>query len=98
MDNTIHTNTNIVLDKKIEDSYVYNKNLHNFKAPQELTVEITLNEYRELVSIKTAHDYEICKINREKSDLTVELEKLRRQYEELKDKYLTTQMGGDDEQ
>ena len=95
MDNTINTNANIVLDKKIEDSYVYNKNLHNFKAPQELTVEITLNEYRELVTIKTAHDYEMIRVNREKSDLSDQLNELKRQYEELKDKYLAVQMGGD---
>lgn len=95
MDNTINTNANIVLDRKLEDPYYYDDRLDNFKAPHELTVEITLREYRRLTAIKAVHDYEICRINREKSDLSDQLNELKRQYEELKDKYLAVQMGGD---
>ena len=45
MENT--TTMNSVLEEKMD---AYSKNLDNFTAPQELTVTITLNEYRHLVS------------------------------------------------
>lgn len=98
MDNTINTNANIVLDKKLEDGYLYDDRLDNYKAPQELTVEITLREYRNLVSAKGKHDHELSIVIREKSDLSDQLNELKKQYDELKDKYLAAQMGNHDEQ
>ena len=95
MDNTINTNANIVLDKKIKDEYYYDDRLDNFKAPHELTVEITLREYRRLTATKAVHDYEMSKALKDKHDLNDQLKELQRQYNELKNKYLAVQMGGD---
>lgn len=44
MENT--NNTNIVLEKKLDE---YGTNFKDFVAPHELTVTITLSEYRDLV-------------------------------------------------
>lgn len=93
MDNTINTNTNIVLDKKFEDAYYYDNRLDNFKAPHELTVEITLREYRHLIATKAAHDGEMSKARKDTHDLNDQLKELQRQYNELKNKFLATQIG-----
>lgn len=97
MDNTINTNANIVLDKKFEDGYLYDDRLDNFKAPQELTVEITLREYKRLIATKAVHDYEMSKALKDTHDLNDQLKELQRQYNELKDKFLATQIGDHDD-
>lgn len=70
-----------LVEKKI-DGYSVEDN--NFSIPSELTVTITLNEYRELVSAKATRDHEISKANRDKyerenkiTELTSEIGKLK---------------------
>lgn len=41
-----NTNLNVILKEKFDS---YSNNFNNYVAPSELTVTITLNEYRELV-------------------------------------------------
>lgn len=50
------TNKNVVLESKMDSYYYGNENLI---APQEITVTITLFEYRELVRSKATKEYEI---------------------------------------
>lgn len=71
----------VILDKKL-DEYGCNKN--NFVAGSELTVEITLNEYRELVSSNATKNSDINKANEDKYKRDSENESLRKQIEELK--------------
>lgn len=70
----------LLLNKKIEN---YGKN-NDFVAPRELTVTITLAEYRELVNYnaKAASEYE--KLRSEKWTLETENKKLKETIEALK--------------
>lgn len=63
-----------VLDKKLRDY----GNHDNFVAPRELTVTITLNEYRSLVMAKGAYDKTI-------DDLRIKNYKLEQQVQTLTD-------------
>lgn len=75
--------TNIVLDKKIDG---YGTNLKDFVAPQEITVTITLNEYRELVKEVATKEKDINEANKDKYTREAENDKLRKEVAELKSK------------
>jgi hypothetical protein len=81
MENTNITNT--VLEEKLDG---YSKNLDNFVAPQELTVTITLNEYRHLVSAAATAKVDIDKANLDKFTRDQENRKLNEEVSALKAK------------
>lgn len=83
MENTV-TN-NVVLDKKL-DGYGVDSKLQNFVAPQEITVTITLSEYRELVQKAATRDADIDKANADKWTRDDENKKLKEEVAELKAK------------
>lgn len=63
-----------LLDKKIEG---WGTSLTDFKAENELTVEITLNEYRKLVEDVATKEYDIEKANKDKYTREEENRKLK---------------------
>lgn len=71
----------VILDKKLDG---YGINNDNFKASSEIMVEITLNEYRDLVSSKATKNSDIEKVNKDKYERDKENESLKKQLEELK--------------
>lgn len=83
MENTV-TN-NVVLDKKL-DGYGVDSRLQNFVAPHEITVTITLSEYRELVSKSATRDADIDKANADKYERNNEIMKLKEEVSNLKAK------------
>lgn len=80
MDNS---SVNIVLEKKLDD---YNAKKGDFLAPQELTVTITLSEYRALVSSDATREKAINEANSEMWKYRNENEKLKEEVAELKAK------------
>ncbi len=62
-------NVDIILDKKIEN---YDYRAHNFIATGEITVTITLSEYRELVKSAATAETRIEKIRNKNNDLVQE--------------------------
>lgn len=78
MENTNITNT--VLDKKI-DSYSYDEK--NFVAPHEITVTITLREYRKLIEEVATKQADIDKANSDRYARNQENEKLKQEISEL---------------
>jgi hypothetical protein len=85
MENT--TEINAVLAKKME-SWRYTDD--NLIAPQELTVTITLNEYRELIAYKAKADHVKESLERELRDRKEEVAKLTNE-----NQYLRAVMGGE---
>lgn len=83
MENTIVNN--VVLDKKL-DGYSGDNNLKNFVAPQEITITITLAEYRELVKKVATRDADIDAANKDRYTRNSENEKLKAEIAELKAK------------
>lgn len=81
MENTVVNN--VVLDKKIE-GYYFESN--NFIAPQEITITITLAEYRELVKKVATRDADIDAANKDRYTRNSENEKLKAEIAELKAK------------
>lgn len=79
MENTSTINT--VLEKKL-DSYSSSNN--DFVAAQEITVTITLNEYRDLVSFKAVGQKKIDEANSDKYTRDTENAKLREEIAALK--------------
>lgn len=71
----------VVFEKKT-DGYGYNMN--DFKAAQELTLEITLNEYRDLVTQVATKKDEIDRANADKYERENEIKRLKEQVESLK--------------
>ncbi|MCI8397471.1 MAG: hypothetical protein HFJ52_07695 [Clostridia bacterium] len=69
-----------LLKRKI-DSYSYE--LKDFQAENELTVEITLNEYRKLIEEKATADYRIKKAEENKYTREDENKKLKKENKEL---------------
>ncbi|MCI8272876.1 MAG: hypothetical protein HFJ55_02195 [Clostridia bacterium] len=83
-----------LLKRKIDS---YSSKLKDFQAENELTVEITLNEYRELIEETATADYRIKKaeenkytredenknLKKEKQKLEKQLFEYRKQYGEL---------------
>lgn len=62
-------------------------NLNNYLARQELTVTITLNEYRELVGSKAEKDARIHDYVMENSELKKRLTDKENEYEKLREGY-----------
>ena len=61
----------------------YESKLKDFKAQGELTVEITLNEYRELISSNATKEKEIKQANEDRYERNSENERLKKQNKEL---------------
>lgn len=82
MDNNTNTQTadTLILDKKLQN---YGKN-NDFVAPKELTVTITLAEYRELVSRDSKSSSEFEKLRDQNWKLESENKKLKETIETLK--------------
>ena len=81
-------NNNKIFEKKTES---YNTNWDNFVVPNELTVTITLNEYRQLVSNDATRKQAIDAANNDKyirenqiKDLTAANDKLKGENYDLK--------------
>lgn len=74
---------------EIEESLVkikldsYSIDLNDFQAENELTVEITLNEYRKLIEEKATADYRIMKAEEHKYTRDEENRKLKQENKEL---------------
>lgn len=83
MENTVVNN--VVLDKKF-DGYMSSSDLHNFIAPQEITVTVTLAEYRELVKRVATAQTDIDKANTDRWAREDENKKLKAEVAELKAK------------
>ena len=69
------------LVKKKLDSY--SSELNDFQAENELTVEITLNEYRDLIKVKSISDYKIKEAEKDKYTRNSENERLKQENKEL---------------
>ncbi len=69
-----------LLKRKLDS---YSSELKDFKAENELTVEITLNEYRELIKSKATKEADIDKANKDKYTRESENEKLKKENKEL---------------
>ena len=89
MENTVVSN--VVLEKKL-DGYNVDSKLQNFVAPQELTVNITLSEYRELVSKCATAKADIDKAESDKYERNRKIEALEKENAELKAKIYELQM------
>lgn len=72
---------NLILEKKMDG---YGTNNMNFVAPGELTVTITVEEYRELVSSDATRKQQIDEANADKYDRNQQIAKLTKEVEELK--------------
>jgi chromosome segregation ATPase len=72
---------NLILEKKMDG---YGTNNKNFVAPGELTVTITVEEYRELVSSDATRKQQIAEANADKYDRNQQIAKLTKEVEELK--------------
>ena len=80
MENT--TVINAVLEKKLDSFYI--SDMKNFVAPQEITVTITLKEYRDLVESHATREEAIRKAEANKYERDQENNKLRDEVAALK--------------
>lgn len=80
MENYLNEKVN---DKKIDD---YHFERQDFAIPSELTVTITLGEYRELVSKVATAQHDIKKANEDKWEREHRIEELEKLVANLKDK------------
>ena len=71
----------VVLEKKMDN---YGHNEDNFVASQELTVTVTLSEYRKLVSSDATRSEAIKKAESDKYEREQEIKSLKAQVEALK--------------
>lgn len=83
MENTVVNN--VVLDKKF-DGYLSSSELQNFIAPHEITVTITISEYRELVQEVATKKADIAKAESDKYERNRKIEELTKENAELKAK------------
>jgi chromosome segregation ATPase len=74
----------LVLDRKMEAGQYGGGDLHNYVASQELTVTITLSEYRELVSGIATKDKDISIANDKKYEREQEIREVRATNDALK--------------
>lgn len=81
MENTVVSN--VVLDKKL-DTYSFESK--DYIAPQEITVTITLAEYRDLVKRVATRDADIDKANTDRWKREEENKKLKEENAKLKEK------------
>ena len=77
--------TDVILDKKL-DRYGFNDN--DFVADKELTVTITLNEYRDLVCENAVSSERISEAEKDKYDRNNENKTLKEKVKELERKLL----------
>ena len=82
----------LIVDKKLKDYGGHD----NFVAPAELTVTITLSEYRDLVKTSATHSSEIGKLRNEKWKVESENTKLKEQLNTLKSFCPAAQPTGED--
>lgn len=75
--------TSAVLDKKMEG---YSWNAKDFVAENELTITITLAEYRELVKSQATKQHDIDEANKNKYERDAENKRLREEVEMLRAK------------
>lgn len=75
--------TSTILDKKIEH---YDWKANNFVAEGELTITITLSEYRELISSNATKQHDIAKANADKYERDSENARLKNEVEVLRAK------------
>ena len=80
MENNTQNADTLILDKKLNN---YGRN-DDFVAPKELTLTITLAEYRALVSANAKNSSEYDKLQKEKWALESENKKLKETLEALK--------------
>lgn len=73
--------TDKVLEKKLD---TYGNNNENFVAPAELTVTITLGEYRDIIGKVATRQAAIDKANEDKYSRDSENERLKKEIAELK--------------
>lgn len=76
-----------LIDEKLS-GYSYNHDERNFIAPREITVNITLAEYRHLVEAKAAHELEIKKKDDRIRDLEKQASMLKENIDKLKERIL----------
>ena len=82
---TNHIQADIVLDKKLaENGYLGGSKHHDFIASQELTVTITLSEYRELIESNATKKKDIDQAESDRYKRSAENEELKKKNEELK--------------
>jgi len=74
----------LVLDRKMDAGRYCGGNLHNYVASQELTVTITLSEYRELVSGIATKDKDISIANDNKYQREQEIKEVKAANDTLK--------------
>ena len=77
----MHTSAETVMEKKIGD---YGKNLSDFVGAQELTVTITLSEYRDLLTKVATRQEAIDKANADKYTREQEIKAQKDANEKLK--------------
>lgn len=75
--------TSTILDKKIEH---YDWKANNFVAEGELTITITLVEYRELVTSNATKEHSIAKANADKYERDAQNARLKEEVESLRAK------------
>ena len=77
--------TDVILDKKLDR---YGNNNNDFVADKELTVTITLNEYRDLVGKNATSSARISEEEKDKYDRNYENNTLKEKVKELERKLL----------
>lgn len=77
------TTKDILLEKKLDG---YSVNSDNFTIPSEITVTITLNEYRNLLKIDSVTQHKIDEAQNDRWKRESENSKLREEIDELKHK------------
>lgn len=81
---TNRTEVDVVLDRKLKGDTYGDRLAHNFIASQELTVTITLSEYRELVSERATKKKDIDEANQDRYKRQTEIEAQTKENEKLK--------------
>lgn len=80
--------TETLLSKKLEDSWNRSDITDNFAEEKELTVTITLSEYRRLVASDSTRKYEIDEANKNKWEREDENKKLKATVSDLRNTLL----------
>ncbi len=73
----------VLIDSKL-GGYSSSENVKNFVGPGEITVQITLMEYRELVRISATVQMKIDEANKDKYTRESEIKDLQKKIEELR--------------
>lgn len=82
--------TSAVLDKKMDS---YNWNSENYVAENELTITITLSEYRALIASNATKQYDIAKVNEDKYKRDAENKMLKEEVDALRARIYELQNG-----